>query len=153
MSLDDLVGQLKPLSDLYERGRDLPPPPTNHKKKAEVTPAPKPEPLPEPEPASEVAEAPKKKTGTAALTIVCPREHSAHGGGPMRVSYTGRTSHADKVHNGAKVWEINWGDPDDILRVSCTHHQECIDGKLKFPSEWAVRTHVQKMTDMKRIDV
>lgn len=122
-------------------GREIPPPVQEAappKKKAKAVKAAKPKEL-EP-PAAE--QAPDSKPPKAKLQLVCPLAHPSEGGGKRRVSYVDRSSHTDQCHNGMKAWEIEWEDPDGILKVFCT------EGSCKrygFTSERGFTQHVRSM--------
>lgn len=90
-----------------------------------------------PEPAAE-----PEKAQTSKLTIVCPHNHPASGGGSKLVNYVNRSAHAKMVHD-REAYEIVWGDPDRILKVPCTSHKECLAVGLRFTSQVGLRTHTR----------
>jgi hypothetical protein len=99
--------------------------------------------------------APQKKRGGRTRdpnkpSLVCPLAHPGSETGPMRISYEGRNSHADMVH-GLRFSEIEWHDPDAILTVPCTVHQECLDHRVMFTTEVGARSH-RASSNLPRLD-
>lgn len=84
----------------------------------------------------------KDKPAKEKLYVVCPLPHSSLGGKPKRVAYQGRSTHLDVVHEGKKLWDIEWEDPDGILTAPCRVHKECMETGLAFTSEKGVGVHV-----------
>lgn len=84
----------------------------------------------------------KGKSAKQKLYVVCTEKHPASGGGHKRVSYAGRGSHADIVHDGKKLWDIEWEDPDGVLTAPCRVHKECAETNLAFASEKGLGAHV-----------
>lgn len=78
---------------------------------------------------------------TAKKQIVCPLPHASAQGGPLRVTYAGRVTHAG-THDGAKVWDIAWQDPDGILTAFCTEHEMCVKNNVGFTSQRGVNQHI-----------
>jgi len=83
-------------------------------------------------------------------SLVCPLAHPGSETGPMRISYEGRNSHADMVH-GLRFSQIRWHDPDGILTVPCTVHQECLDHSVMFTTEVGARSH-RASSNLPRLD-
>ncbi|WP_037577751.1 hypothetical protein [Phaeacidiphilus oryzae] len=83
-------------------------------------------------------------------SLVCPLAHPGSETGPMRISYEGRNSHADMVH-GLRFSQIEWHDPDQILTVPCTVHQECLDHRVMFTTEVGARSH-RASSNLPRLD-
>ncbi len=132
---------------LYEeRGRELEPKPKEEPVKTKpVTPRQKPKEL-EKAPASveHQAEGPPAR-------VWCPKPHSTEHGAGKFVDYKTRGHHAQKVHNGAEVWDIAWMDPHNILKVPCTSHAKCKETNLAFPNAQGLATHKFKCP-LPRID-
>lgn len=57
--------------------------------------------------------------------IICMEPHRSNGGLPLEIEYKNRTSHIERCHPEKKIWEIEWHDPDEILKFPCTVHEEC----------------------------
>lgn len=83
--------------------------------------------------------------------VLCPLPHAAEHGQSKRVAYTDRGTHADIVHDGAKLWEITWEDPDNILTHPCDVHAECMKTHLAFSSARGLAQH-RYSSPLPRID-
>lgn len=152
------------LIELYEeRGRELTPepkeqpaPPAKAKRRKPVA-ARKPKAIPAPAQApeeqkhQEEKEDDKPPEAKKRLTIWCPEPHKSKGDRGMRVAYEDRNSHADMCHDGAKLWDISWEDPDGIITAYCTSHAECMKAGIGFTSETGLRIHV-RTSPLSRID-
>jgi hypothetical protein len=96
--------------------------------------------------------APKKPTeAKKRLLVKCPLPHSSIGGVPKEVAYTDRGTHADMVHDHAKMWDIVWEDPYKILKHACDAHAECIKTGLSFTTERGLAQH-RSACQLPRID-
>lgn len=84
-----------------------------------------------------------KKPAKEKLFVLCPLPHPSTGGGPMRVEYSNRGTHAPMVHDGAHVWDIEWQDPDGILKAFCTEHAAC--NGIGFTSKAGLSQHIVYM--------
>ncbi|MFE6739749.1 hypothetical protein [Streptomyces tubercidicus] len=84
----------------------------------------------------------KEKSAREKLYVVCTEKHPMSDGGHKRVSYTGRGSHADIVHDGKKLWDIKWEDPDGVLTAPCRVHKECMETGLAFSSQKGLGAHM-----------
>ena len=73
--------------------------------------------------------------------IWCPLEHPTEGGAGKAISYADRNSHADQVHDHARLWEIPWGDPENILHFPCDAHAECMKIGLSFATSRGLAQH------------
>jgi hypothetical protein len=73
--------------------------------------------------------------------IFCPKSHPKEGGRGKFVSYVDRGSHADLVHDGMKIWEIEWEDPHGVMTAACTSHKECEAVGLRFISARGLGQH------------
>lgn len=114
-----------------EYGRPVPvapvPQSTQPKKKAKAVKKPKElEQAPAEKPPAEKPAAKEKQY------VRCPLPHSSTGGAPKVVAYTDRGTHADMVHDHAKMWDIAWEDPDGVLDYPCDVHTECMKTGLSF---------------------
>lgn len=95
-----------------------------------------PAPMQEPLPSDQAAAKPRQY-------IWCPEPHKSKGGKGMRVAYGDRNSHADMCHEGARMWDIPWEDPDGIIEVYCTSHAECMKSGIGFTGATGLRGHVR----------
>jgi len=90
----------------------------------------------------ELAPAPEEPAAegdtTQHLHIVCPIPHPSEGGGKRRIRYSDRSSHVDQCHEGIRIHDIKWEDPDGILKAFCERHPT----PLGFTSERGVKQHV-----------
>ncbi|MCQ4082817.1 hypothetical protein NGB36_19965 [Streptomyces sp. RB6PN25] len=133
---------LESFAELYTRGQDLPTEPATTSKRpvarnragqlaANGQPAQPAQPVP-----------PEEEDGAARkeLFVVCPLPHG-QAGDPKRVRYEHRGNHADMVHH-AKIWDILWEDPDEILTEPCEAHKECLANGLKFTTVRGRNAHV-----------
>jgi hypothetical protein len=93
------------------------------------------------------AEPPKEE-----LRLWCPREHASQRGAGMWMKYRDRNSHAEILHKGARIWEIEWEDRHGVLTHPCTAHAECMNVSLAFASAQGVAQHI-KACPLPRIDV
>jgi hypothetical protein len=75
--------------------------------------------------------------------VVCPLPHPTQKGGPKRVRYSIRATHAEKAHDGLKLWDIRWEDPDGVFTVKCEAHAECEKTGLGFTSELGLKQHIK----------
>ncbi|WP_406290062.1 hypothetical protein [Embleya sp. NBC_00896] len=136
----DLCGrcdvELARLHALYDRGRDLPDEPRRDRAGGRaragteaVAPA-------GPEAGASVAEVRPKPT------VLCPLPHPSADGGPLRVTYAHRGNHADMVHHGSRIWDIEWEDPDGILTNPCTEHEACSAHHLSFTTPKGLTAHI-----------
>jgi hypothetical protein len=146
---------LDDLAELYERGQDLPPagPPASSRPAVRTRSVPTDQAvgtartgttrraIAGPRTSPEDGDTTTSTGEPSPARVLCPLPHPGAGGGPTRVSYAGRSSHADVVHD-AKVWEIRWEDPDDILRHPCIAHRECATGDLRFISAKGLKNHI-----------
>lgn len=76
--------------------------------------------------------------------VGCPLPHPKQPDAPTPywVQYSGRSSHSEMVHDGAKVWEIEWIIPESLkLRHPCTAHPECLRTHLAFKNITGLRIH------------
>lgn len=141
----------EPFIAVYEQqGQDVEPPPSEtppkkaaKKRRPRAVPADKPKEL-EKAPAEP---APDKRH----LLVWCPEPHPTKNGHGTPVSYETRNTHAENVHNGAKVWEIKWGDPEGILKARCESHAECMKTGLSFTSKQGLAQH-QRSCQLPRVD-
>lgn len=136
------------LAHVYEQaGRPVRPPekaPAKKKAKAVRTTKPKELEAPAPE------EPPKPPTEPMPKQyLLCPLPHGQDGA-PKRIEYTSRGGHADMVH-GLKLWEIEWEDPDRILKFTCPSHAECVKKGVGFTTKKGVGQHVRSCP-LPRID-
>lgn len=76
-------------------------------------------------------------------SLVCPLDHPHSGGGPSRVSYSGRSGHADMVH-GLHFTQIAWQDPDRILAFPCTVHTACRTNGVSFTRKTGLTNHLNR---------
>lgn len=83
--------------------------------------------------------------------LMCPLPHPSEGGGPKRVTYNDRQSHAEMLHHGAKIWDIAWEDPDHIITAHCDGHAECMKTGLGFTTKVGVAQH-KRGCPLPRID-
>ncbi|MYW05192.1 hypothetical protein GT354_44355, partial [Streptomyces sp. SID3343] len=125
--------ELARLQALYDRGRDLPtesrrPPAAGKRGTAE--------------PAAPPAPAPAAAENRPKPSVLCPLPHPSADGGPLRVTYAHRGNHADMVHHGARIWEIEWEDPDGILTSPCAAHEPCLEHHLSFTTPKGLTAHV-----------
>jgi hypothetical protein len=75
--------------------------------------------------------------------VVCPLPHPQSKHGPKRVRYSTRATHAEKVHNGLRMWDIEWEDPDSVIVAKCETHAECLKTGLGFTSEVGLTQHIK----------
>lgn len=93
-------------------------------------------------------QAPAGKPKKPRQYLMCPLTHKS-GDGPRRVVYGDRNSHADVLHDHARIWEIRWQDPDGILPRddegnplhACDAHAECMETGLAFTSAVGLKQH------------
>ncbi|MGW1991400.1 hypothetical protein [Embleya sp. NPDC001921] len=90
-------------------------------------------------------------SSTGKPEVVCPLPHRSARGKPMAIAYAHRTSHADMVHDGAKVWDIRWGDPAGILTHRCTTHEPCMAQDVAFTTAKGLTAHINSCR-LPRID-
>lgn len=90
----------------------------------------------------------KKDKGEERIRVTCslPHENGQH----ATVQYRSRNSHAKEAHSGAKVWDIEWGDPSGSLTHPCTTHAQCMKVNLAFPSETSLSRHI-RMCPLERL--
>ncbi|GCD96928.1 hypothetical protein [Embleya hyalina] len=81
-------------------------------------------------------------SSTGKPEVVCPLPHRSTRGGPMAIAYAHRTSHADMVHEGAKVWDIRWSDPAGILTHRCVVHEPCVARDVAFTTAKGLTAHI-----------
>lgn len=152
---------LEPFADLYARGQELPPEQprrTNSRPAAKTNRPAVPEavgqlaggeagavPTARNPGAGEPGPAGVRRGGRARDTskpsVLCPLDHPGSGGGPQRVNYAGRGSHADMVH-GLRLTQIAWQDPDHILTASCTVHEQCRVHHVAFTTPAGLKNHI-----------
>jgi hypothetical protein len=129
----DLCGrcdvELARLRVLYDRGRDLP---DDSRRPAAARRSVTAEPTAASEPVAE--DRPKP-------TVRCPLPHPSADGGPLRVTYAHRGNHADMVHS-ARIWDIEWEDPDGILTSPCVAHEPCLEHHLSFTTPKGLTAHI-----------
>lgn len=70
--------------------------------------------------------------------LLCPLPHTSKKGGPLRVNYNSRNTHAKTIH-GKHIWEIDWEDPDHILTAFCNEHAFC--NNVGFTSVSGLKQH------------
>jgi hypothetical protein len=150
---------LKPLLDIYERcgvDQSLKPKRRSTKQPEEVEPSTwtdateqAPLELPSAEPKKKTAkELPPASKTEDQIMVTCLLQHS--NGKAATVQYRSRNSHAKEAHNGAKTWDIEWGDPAGALRHACEMHAQCMKVKLAFPSETSLSRHI-RMCPLERL--
>jgi hypothetical protein len=79
-------------------------------------------------------------------TLICPKIHPSTGG-PMRVKYSARGTHAKGVHEGAEVWDVLWEDPDGILTAFCREHAACRANNLGFTTGQGLKQHIYRQAE------
>lgn len=123
---------------------DTPPAPAAKKRRTgkatKALTAPAQEPLPSDQPAAKPRQ-----------YVWCPEPHPSKKGAGTRVPYGDRNSHADMCHDHARLWDIEWGDPDGIIKVHCTAHAECVKRNIGFTTEVGLGAHI-RATTLPRID-
>jgi hypothetical protein len=82
----------------------------------------------------------KRGPGRPKLQIVCPLPHPTQGGGKQTIAYNDRNSHVDQCHHGYKPYEVEWEDPNRILKVFCTE-PPC--KRLGFTSDRGLAQHAR----------
>lgn len=104
---------------------------------------------------------PSKKENIQSLTqdshedevhIICPLPHRSASGGPLSVRYGNRGTHAKMCHDDAKVWDIDWEDPDGVLTEYCTMG-DCTTANpngLGFKSPRSLEQHLRSVHGMQR---
>jgi hypothetical protein len=96
--------------------------------------------------------APEAKENKEKLYVWCAEPHKSKKGTGKRVAYGGRTGHAGMCHEGAKVWEVKWEDPDGIITAPCTSHEQCMSVGLGFTSTHGLASHITGCP-LPRIDI
>lgn len=124
-----------------EKGQDIEPPPAEAPdkkapkgRKPKAVKAAKPKQLEKPPDENSAPPKPRQ-------VIWCPLEHPTEGGAGKAISYADRNSHADQVHDHARLWEIPWGDPENILHFPCDAHAECMKIGLSFATSRGLAQH------------
>ncbi|MFC5909228.1 hypothetical protein [Streptacidiphilus monticola] len=141
---------LAAFTDLYDTGQDLPNDTAPRRRRAASAPVaarPASTPVEAAESAEATERAPRRRGGrvrdASKPSVVCPLDHPHSGGGPQRVSYQGRGSHADMVH-GLHLTRITWEDPDGILRFPCEAHTACREHHVAFASKTGLTNHLNR---------
>lgn len=138
--------QLKPWWELYQsRGVD-----ESLKPKTRRRPEPEEPVVVRAEPDPQQLEMPGEAEGDdKTLYVICPLPHKRKNS--ARVQFRFRASHATDVHDGAKVWDIDWQDPAGVLKVPCEAHAECVKANLSFPTNMSRAAHIRSCP-LERID-
>lgn len=100
---------------------------------------------PPPKPAAD-AKKPKKrgnKNDPDKIWLFCTESHPSEGGGPRKIAYGDRNSHVSQCHEGKKMWDVKWDDPDGHLKYPCNAHAECRNTGLSFTSAQGLAQHIR----------
>lgn len=103
------------------------------------------------ETAPEETAAPVAKAKKRGQFIICTEPHPSNGGKSLKIEYGNRATHTKACHPGMEIHDIEWGDPDKILRAPCTSHAACMRTGLAFTGGTGAATHVRNST-LPRID-